>query len=161
MEICKFCDPAVKTSIRTKDPTNRRSYRHTWEAWTMVKTATPKNRKRSTIRNDRAPAWWVLAWLIHAPNEEGAPGSVKIPACNKKYFLWIRRQEKEKKGRTTRNTSLNSKLWDAYLWQQLHQLSTLLKLLKQETERNPTCFSALEINNIAIKQINRKTAWHN
>jgi hypothetical protein len=59
----------------------------TWEACTMVNTATPKKRKKSIIRNDIAPIWWDTAWFIHAPREEGAKGSVKTPAYRKSFSI--------------------------------------------------------------------------
>lgn len=52
---------------------------HTCDACTTVKTATPKKRKKSIVRNDMAPGWWVAEWLSHAPKDWAAVGSFAIP----------------------------------------------------------------------------------
>lgn len=53
----------------------------TCDACMTVKTATEKKRQNSTSRKDKAPTWLLATWLIHAPKEDGAEGSLKTPAC--------------------------------------------------------------------------------
>lgn len=66
----------------------KRNIRHTCEACMTVKTATEKKRQNSTTRNDNAPTCLVATWLIHAPNVDGAKGSVKTPAW-KELTVWF------------------------------------------------------------------------
>lgn len=67
--------------------TNRKTKKHTWEACTPVKTATPTKRKKSANKNAKAPIWWVPAWFNQAPKEDGAAGSVKTPDISKGIYL--------------------------------------------------------------------------
>jgi len=108
-----------------------------------VKTATEKKRQNSTSRKDKAPTWLLATWLIHAPKDDGAEGSLKIPAC--RYYTIYN---------FVRKFSLDLHItikWhlplQTYLQEWRHQLSASLELQEEEKEKIPTCFSAKSVEN--------------
>lgn len=69
----------------------------TWEPCTTVKTATPKKRKKSIKKKDIAPVCLVPAWVIHAPKEDGADGSLTTPTTRKLIYFNRLKQTRKKK----------------------------------------------------------------